>query len=516
MNNPARIPPGARFSSLVLGGMALAGVAAVLFATQWGAGISPGSTRYVGAARSLLAGQGVSVLSGDGSAVPLTKWPPLFPIMLAAVGAVGSDPLEAARWVNALFFGGNVLLVGLAVRRASGSALLHAALASLLMLVSVDMLYIHAMAWAEPSFIFFGLLGLSMVARHLEKPRWPVLLLAGASLGAAFLDRYAGASNVATAVVALLLWDKRAGVRKIADAGVLAFVATAPMAVWLARNLATTGDATSRAFGFRPLLAGQVPLILDVLCGWLAPVDAPAALRMGVLALSACLIVWLWWRGRLVPRTTDGTDRTVGVLVLSVLAYAAFLALSISFLDPPPTPVDFRLLGVLYPSTVVVAVSLGYRAAGAGSGVRSRGAVLTGAALLLVVVGAGRALPWLAERHADGLGYASQAWVQSETIQLVRSLPAGTRIFSNASDAVYILTGRPGYPIPPKSSVETGIINEGFAGQMATVEAVMKRYSEVLVYLRPANWRWNLPSEGELVGMLGLTLVVEGGDGAIY
>ena len=338
----------------------MAGVAAVVYATQWGAGISPDSTRYVGAARSLLAGQGVSVLSGDGSAVPLTKWPPLFPILLAAVGATGIDPLEAARWVNALFFGGNVLLVGLLVRQATGTALLHAALASLLMLVSVDMLYIHAMAWTEPSFIFFGLLGLSMVARHLEKPSWPVLLLAAASLGAAFLDRYAGASNVATAVVALLLWSRRGCARKVIDAGVLAFVAAAPMAVWLVRNLATTGDATSRAFGFRPLLAGQVPLILEVLSGWLAPIDAPAALRMGVLALGACLIAWLWWRGRLVPRTTGGADRTVGVLVLSVLAYAAFLALSISFFDPPPTPVDFRLLGVMYPSAVVV-VSLGYR-----------------------------------------------------------------------------------------------------------------------------------------------------------
>ncbi len=58
--------------------------------------------------------------------------------------------------------------------------------------------------------------------------------------------------------------------------------------------------------------------------------------------------------------------------------------------------------------------------------------------------------------------------------------------------------------------------NEGFAGQVAIVGAEMKRYRGVLVYLRAATWRWNLPSEGELVGMLGLTLVVEGGDGAIY
>lgn len=58
--------------------------------------------------------------------------------------------------------------------------------------------------------------------------------------------------------------------------------------------------------------------------------------------------------------------------------------------------------------------------------------------------------------------------------------------------------------------------NEGFAGQAAMVGGEMKRYSGVLVRLRAATWRWNLPSEVELVNMLGLTLVAEGGDGAIY
>lgn len=83
-----------------------AGVVALLmvaFATTWGAGISPDSVRYVGAARGVVAGQGVSVLAGDGTPVPLTKWPPAFPILLAIPGLWGLDALEAARWANALF-----------------------------------------------------------------------------------------------------------------------------------------------------------------------------------------------------------------------------------------------------------------------------------------------------------------------------------------------------------------------------------------------------------------------------
>ena len=48
----------------------------------------------------------------DGKLVPLLLWPPLFPAISAAPGLIGIDPLTSVRWVNALFFGANIILIG--------------------------------------------------------------------------------------------------------------------------------------------------------------------------------------------------------------------------------------------------------------------------------------------------------------------------------------------------------------------------------------------------------------------
>jgi hypothetical protein len=76
--------------------------------------------------------------------------------MLAVPGAVGIDPLVGARWVNTLLFGANIVLVGNIVREMLPNSLLAPILASFLLLTSMEMYEIHAMAISEPGLIFFS------------------------------------------------------------------------------------------------------------------------------------------------------------------------------------------------------------------------------------------------------------------------------------------------------------------------------------------------------------------------
>src|SRR4030067_1570377 len=92
--------------------LALAGLLAQRHATAWGGGISPASTQYVEGARSLLRGEGISAPDGDGTPRPITLWPPFMSLLLAAPGWVGLEPAKAGRWVTALLFACNILLVG--------------------------------------------------------------------------------------------------------------------------------------------------------------------------------------------------------------------------------------------------------------------------------------------------------------------------------------------------------------------------------------------------------------------
>ena len=155
---------GKRYYSIVpLAILALIGIVILSLITRWGIGISPDSTIYIGSARNLLNGHGLSVMSGDGQAIPLTHYPPLFPILLSILGKSGIVLPEVARWLNVCLFGANILLVGLVINRYTHGSIWVPAFGSFLMLTSVHMLHIHAMAWSEPMFIFFGILGLFLL-----------------------------------------------------------------------------------------------------------------------------------------------------------------------------------------------------------------------------------------------------------------------------------------------------------------------------------------------------------------
>jgi len=77
--------------------LSVVGGASVLTATRWGIGASPDSVVYVGVARNLLEGRGLTVPFGGAGEALLTQFPPLYPATLAGLGLLGVDPLVAAR-----------------------------------------------------------------------------------------------------------------------------------------------------------------------------------------------------------------------------------------------------------------------------------------------------------------------------------------------------------------------------------------------------------------------------------
>jgi len=129
------------------------GAATLLFSTRWGIGLSPDSVVYIASARNLLSGKGLSVSSYTGKFSPMTHYPPLFSAGLAGLGLIGIDPLDGARWLNALVFAANIILLGLVVYSYTRS-FLYSVASSFLMMVSLPVVQIHLVAWSEPLFIW--------------------------------------------------------------------------------------------------------------------------------------------------------------------------------------------------------------------------------------------------------------------------------------------------------------------------------------------------------------------------
>jgi len=273
------------------------------------------------------------------------------------------------------------------------------------------------------------------------------------------------------------------------------------------------GGSASRALAFHPLGRAQLWQAVFTVTGWLhAPATTPGAVRLlllGLLLLAGGAV--LFWRRRtlLAPTWRAAFMR---LLLLFVLYYLGFLALSISFLDAN-TPLDDRILAPVYVTGLFLAMAGAGRLAQTANRPLLRRAVSATLGLFLIVQLA-TAASWLREQRSTGLGYSSPVWLQSATLEAVRALPADVDIFSNAPEAINLLAGREALSLPRKNAAMLGERNAGYEDDIAALQQALET-GAVLVYFDAVANR-PVVSLPELEERMSLTVADRLPDGALY
>jgi hypothetical protein len=485
---------------------ALGGLLALAHATRHGVGITPDSVVYLEAARNLADGRGL-VTSDEGIELrPLTRFPPAYPAALALPTALGADSLDAARWLALALFGANVALVGLLIARSAPGSRWLPAIGAVLIACSPEMAMLHGAALSEPLFLLLGFSGLLLLSRHLEQPRDSVLLAAALATGLATLTRYVGLALVATGLLAILLAANPSARRRARDAAIFAAVGLLPIAAWALRNRLAGGSATGRSFAFHPIGPDAFALAASSAGEWLLA-GRVGALAAGLLAagLLACALHWLATGAARAPLPR--------ILALFVPVYLLLLIASICFVDAA-TPLGGRILSPML--VALLALALG----GVGARIRARRSFAIPAALLALVLAAGYAREttgWVRERAAlGGAGFGSLAWRTSPTLRRVAELPAGARIYSNARDAVLILTGRTTFWLPAPVDAETRLPRPGYLPELERIRSGLRAEHTALVWFDGVFWRWYLPSGPDLRSRLPIRLETRLPDGEIW
>lgn len=500
---------------LVLVCLSLTAGAALIFGTRWGVGLSPDSAIYIGGTRNLLDGNGFSVSSYPGEFTPVTQYPPLFSALLAAIGLFGVDPVNGARWLNALLFTANVFLVGNLVG-ADGKTAWAPVFASFLMMTSVISLKIHSMAWSEPLFIFLVFLAFFFLAKYLEDRRLSFLVSASFVGALAALTRYAGVVVIATAILAILLWSNEAWSKRSEKAAVFLLISAAPLTLWVVRNLVVAETVAAREIGFHPITVGHLEAALDSAATWFLPGAISSAKRLSLLAVLILFTLIFVLARREKEQTREQSDhgkssRLCPVLTLFIILYAAMLVGAISFLDAY-MPIDNRYLYPVYVATLVLAVCLTSRFAH----VLAKTPLVRVSFIVLCLFFSGfyltQGTSWLVFSYHYGAGYSSRSWRGSKLIARVHDLDPRVPVFTNAPDAIYLLTGRPASMLPRKVDTATGKLNGDYPTQLVAIRDQLGKRDGILVYFKTITWRWYLPREEEL----GLSVLVREEDGSIY
>lgn len=412
-----------------------------------GAGLHWDSAVFVSVAENLLAGRGFVDWRGE----PLTLWPPLYPLLLAAAGLAGLDPRQAAGPLNAAVLGLAILAAGAWLRRRLRSRLL-AAWGCLAAALSLPLAWAASQALTDAAFVLLAVLSLACADRFLDGGRRSSLALAAGFAALACLTHYNGVAAVAAIALALLLQRGAAPWEKERRAAAFAIAALLPLGLWMARNALVPGRLTGHVRPVDYTLPEILGKVAEILGEWALVEDRsgiPVATGVALFALLAAA-GGAAFRARLRPGgPADGRFPHAFAVFVPVFAVLYVLA---AMGGATWHGVQERHLAPLFLPLLFIAVFAADRALGRAQGGWPAAAAAAGLALWIACAAFAN-LRETARAHAEGTGYYNlPRWTGSETLRHLRENPVETDVYSNAPALLFLHIGGPAaYPELPMS-----------------------------------------------------------------
>ena len=398
---------------------------------------------FLQVALNLLAGEGWRDFAGD----PLTLWPPLFPLLLAAFGWVGIEPLEAGRWINAAAFGLTILVAGCWLRSNLRSQWLTLT-ATAIIAASQPLSHWASRLMTDPLFFLFTVLALIQLAAFLNRKIDAPLWWAAVFTALAAITRYPGVVLIGVGVLVLLVRRAPPLATRLKHAIIFGAVSSMPLAGVLTHNWAVSGTLTGERIGSGLSLFGGLSRVADVFRDWVIPLNAPDGLgyllsmAVGLVGLAAGAVVV--WSSRSVGRGGKSPSFGLGPALpfgVFAVAYLVFIVAVVPFVIPfKEFPV--RLLLPVYVPLLLTAVFLLDRFLSIGrwaEAVRYGLAALVGLGALAHVGFSARENLRTTQAYVAGYGKNTprklvrwQArWQHSATLKYIRDSHIVGRVYSN-------------------------------------------------------------------------------------
>jgi hypothetical protein len=498
--------------------LALAGGVLMLANTPYGIGVGYDSLYYINAAEGLRSGAGLVKVGSGGATAPLNHFPPLYPLGLGLVSVLARiSTMEAARWLGAGLFASNIALVGLFTRWVSGTWL-AGIIASAFALLSPNLLDVHLDAMSEPLFFTCLLLFLWTMSIYFttKSIRWA--LVAGLAGGAATLTRYIGATVLIAGGLAILIWREGALWRRVRSACLFSAAGAVVVVPWVVRNALISGSATNREIIFHPVSGGTLRQGAITVSSWFLPNTAPTSLRLVTTAAYGAAFLLLLVAGyvRLRGRNTAQMawrDKACLLPLLYGIVYATSLLASMTFIDAS-TPLTNRILSPIYLVLLLTTACLIGRLAGV---VRKKTLMLSLVAVMSLALTASYAKQsadlWR-DIRTQGRRLTSRTWVESETIAVLRGMPAGAIVYTNEPQPVQLYTGIPAFRAPERWDSIRDQVPEDYEGALAGMRIDLQSPNSALVIFHPSDLREETTPLEVLTE--GLALVVTTDDAKIY
>ena len=429
-----------------------------------------GTPRFIfKSAENLLRGNGLGLVGPQGEFRLLPYFPPLFSLVISAMGLVGIDLVAGAHWLNMILFGALIWLAGIMMVRISKS-LLFSLLLMFLLLASPVLIPIYSWAMSEPLSFFLGFGAISLIYIALDQDRKGFAFYVSAlAAGLAFLTRYSAVAYIAAGALGWFFLKKGDLKKRIFDILVYGIVACIPMLIWLVYDISQTTTVASRSIETVSEMAWRFsnlwPSLEEVILFWVIPdswVFFPEYDKIynHILFFLLALIVIGWFIlvvknlfRYLTEKFYLDHYRFGFILLIFCLAYLAVIAV-VYITTFPPITIYHRMISPVHIAVlwlVILMMSLSVKFWPNKNRLIN---ILTIGFLFLVFWYGWRTTRIVQQNYEVGFGYTAPEWRNSETIEAVKELSKHTLIITNEQNAVLFLTDRPAYPMKEIYRVE--------------------------------------------------------------
>ena len=321
--------------------------------STYGAGVGTDGAIQMSTADNLLKGEGLVDFTGT----PFVRWPPLYPILLAALSRLtGLDTFRVGWYLNVLLMGVIVWLSGALLYQCLKDEPLWAFLGSLVIASSVSLLSVVANIGTDPLFAALMLSFLLVANRYLATGgRWNWFGMALLACLAS-LQRLPGVTLIATGAILIVYANRKSISRGILQGGLFAVLTFLPLAAWtVLHNYLQNNTLAGVAIFFDTDPFFNLQNSLEKFVHWFVPyfVSArlPTFLIIGLPLLALLLVSrrqdWMRWGNRLFH------PPVLSSLVLTGLYYA-FVILTINSVDTKFPFYDRYYIIILAPLLVLI------------------------------------------------------------------------------------------------------------------------------------------------------------------
>lgn len=491
----------------------LIGSAVILFLTiHSGVSIYPDSVTYISVARNIANGTGF--VGFDGYNYVLQA--PLYPLLLAEIDILTSiDPVVSVGYCNALLFGLIIYFSGLfLLKHLKSFQLVLIGTASIL--ISLTLFQISLSALSETLFVFFIILYLYFFEEYRLKGTMSSFLLFSAAVSFACLTRYVGIVLILSASISLLAFLKNNLKDKILHLVLFLLITVTPTGLWVLRNYYLTGTLVGSRAGSSYSFSENLLISFNTVLNWFSPVQLNGQQLVYMILLISAVVVASFivlFRNK---RKIYWLQKTNSILLFMFL-YSGIIVISST--TTAYDKIDNRLLSPIFVPVVFAGcflIDIIYERFTRYFNKLTLSFLFFICLIIWMQYSLSMTKNYIEYYNKQSVQeYSGKEWRNNTVINYLNShkmLGAQYTFFSNAPEAVYILTGLETKWSPPKTLYNSPILINMNTGTKTVWNIKTK---SCLVWFSKIDRKFLFPV-AELQTFTNMVKIAELADGEIY